>query len=134
MNILYVTKREDWRSWLKENFDREKEVWLVYPRKSSGKDRIAYNDAVEEALCFGWIDSTVRSLDAASSVQRFSPRNPQSSYSQANKERMKWLLEQGLLHPSLLEQAEKISAERFVFPKDIIETLKSDETVWGELQ
>ncbi|MCK5113130.1 MAG: hypothetical protein KAR11_00010 [Phycisphaerae bacterium] len=61
MNIekkLYVTNREDWRKWLENNFDKEKNVWLIYPKKSSGKERIIYNDAVEEALCFGWIDST----------------------------------------------------------------------------
>ena len=55
---LYVTTRKQWRDWLSDNFDKTKEIWLAYPKKNTGKIRILYNDAVEEALCFGWIDST----------------------------------------------------------------------------
>ena len=69
---LYVTNRKNWRAWLEKNFESEAEIWLVYPKKSSGKERILYNDAVEEALCFGWIDSIVKSMDEDHSVQRFS--------------------------------------------------------------
>jgi uncharacterized protein YdeI (YjbR/CyaY-like superfamily) len=130
IKTLYVTNRKDWRKWLEKNFDTEKEIWLVYPKKSSGKIRIIYNDAVEEALCFGWIDSTVKSLDEENSLQRFTPRNPKSGYSQQNKERMKWLLENDLLHPSQLEKAKEIVAEKFVFPKDIVDEIKKDKTAW----
>jgi uncharacterized protein YdeI (YjbR/CyaY-like superfamily) len=111
---LYITKREEWREWLEKNFDKEKEMWLIYPNKSSGKPRIFYNDAVEEALCFGWIDSTIRKFDKESSMQRFSPRNPKSSYSQANKERLRWLLKRNLIHPSIRESARKVLKEKFV--------------------
>ncbi len=128
--ILYVANRQEWRAWLEENFDKEKEIWMVYPSKSSGKARVSYNDAVEEALCFGWIDSTAKSLDKDSSAQRFSPRNPKSAYSQANKERMKWLLQRGMIHPSMQDTARKILNEEFVFPPDIIETIKRDELAW----
>ena len=116
---LHVTNRKDWRRWLEKNFEKEKEIWLVYPKKSSSKERIIYNDAVEEALCFGWIDSTVKSLDEDNSIQRFSPRNPKSSYSQANKERIKWLIGQKMIHLSLFKKAKEIASEKFVFPKDI---------------
>ncbi|MEW5941028.1 MAG: hypothetical protein AB1750_15280, partial [Chloroflexota bacterium] len=77
MNItqtLYVTKRKNWRDWLRKHYKTEKEIWLIYPKKETGKSRIAYNDAVEEALCFGWIDSLVKKLDDDHTVQRFSPR------------------------------------------------------------
>lgn len=127
---LYVTNRNDWRRWLEKNFDKEKEIWLLYPKKSSGKKRITYNDAVEEALCFGWIDSIVKTVDKNNSIQRFSPRNPKSHYSQANKERIKWLLDHGLIHPLLLKKAKEIASEKFVFPKDIIEFIKKDEVAW----
>ena len=130
IKTLYVTNRKDWRKWLEKNFDTEKEIWLVYPKKSSGKIRIIYNDAVEEALCFGWIDSTVKSLDEENNLQRFTPRNPKSGYSQQNKERMKWLLENDLLHPSQLEKAKEIAAEKFVFPKDIVDEIKKDKIAW----
>jgi uncharacterized protein YdeI (YjbR/CyaY-like superfamily) len=133
MNIektLYVTNRKDWRKWLEKNFDKEKNVWLIYPNKASGKPRIVYNDAIEEALCFGWIDSIIRSYDKESSIQRFSPRNSKSNYSQQNKERIKWLLKHNLIHPSILENAKKVASEKFVFPKDIIDVVKKDKIAW----
>ena len=131
---LYVVNRKDWRAWLKKNFNREKEIWLVYPRKSTGKARILYNDAVEEALCFGWIDSTINSLDSESTAQRFSPRNQKSSYSQANKERLKWLFKNNLLHPSMIETAKKIIEEKFKFPDDIIFEIKKNSVAWKNYQ
>jgi uncharacterized protein YdeI (YjbR/CyaY-like superfamily) len=134
LKTLYVTDRKDWREWLQKNFDKEKEVWLVFPKKASGKPRISYNNAVEEALCFGWIDSKVKALDEENSAQRFSPRNPKSCYSQANKERLRWLLKENLLHPSMQETAKKVLEEKFVFPLDIIDALKADETAWKNYQ
>ncbi|MFA6440579.1 MAG: hypothetical protein WCX28_14830, partial [Bacteriovoracaceae bacterium] len=68
---LDVSNRKTWRDWLSKHHASEKEIWLVNYRKNSGKQRISYNDAVEEALCFGWIDSTVKGRDAESWVQRF---------------------------------------------------------------
>ncbi len=117
-NTLYVRDRRAWRKWLEANFNTEKEIWLIYPTKGSGKPRIQYNDAVEEALSFGWIDSTVKRVDENSSAQRFSPRNPDSEYSQANKERLKWLVKEGRIHLSIQESVEKALKPDFVFPKD----------------
>jgi uncharacterized protein YdeI (YjbR/CyaY-like superfamily) len=134
LKTLYAADRRDWRAWLEKNFDKEKEIWLVYPKKSSGKLRILYNDAVEEALCFGWIDSTVKLLDKDNNIQRFSPRNPKSSYSQANKERIKWLLKNNLLHPSISESAIKIAKEEYLFPADIINAIKNDRAAWENYQ
>jgi len=127
LKTLYVTNRKDWRAWLQKHFDTEKEIWLVYPKKSSGKERILYNDAVEEASCFDWIDSTVKSLDEDNSIQRFSPRNPRSTYSQLNRERIKWLVEHDMIHSSILEKMKQIASEKFVFPKDIIDAIKKDK-------
>ncbi len=129
-NLLYVTDREAWRRWLRENFDKAREVWLVFPNKASGEPRLAYNDAVEEALCFGWIDSTIHSIGAHRAAQRFTPRNPKSGYSQANKERLRWLSRQGLLHPAIEEAVRDILNEDYVFPRDILEAIQKDETAW----
>lgn len=131
IKTLYVTNRKDWRKWLEKHFDKEKEIWLVYPKKSSGKERILYNDAVEEALCFDWIDSTVKSFDENNSIQRFSPRNSRSTYSQQNKERIKWLVEHDKIHSSILEKVKQIASEKYIFPKDIIEAIKKDKTAWA---
>ncbi len=134
LKLLFALNRKEWRAWLENNFDKEKEIWLVLPKKSSGKSRIPYNDTVEEALCFGWIDSQQKSIDPENNAQRFSPRKPKSSYSQPNKERLKWLLQMNLLHPSILETAVKIAAEKFVFPVDIIKAIKSDKAAWTNYQ
>lgn len=134
LKTLYITDRENWRKWLEDNFDSEKEIWLVFPKKTSGKPRISYNDAVEEALCFGWIDSIVRSLDEDSSIQRFSPRNHKSSYSQPNKERLKWLHKENLIHPSMQDVVKKVLQERFVLPSDIINAIKKDKEAWKNYQ
>jgi uncharacterized protein YdeI (YjbR/CyaY-like superfamily) len=60
---LYVTERNAWRDWLADNHDKEDEIWLVFYKKGTGKPRLPYDDAVEEALCFGWIDSIVKRID-----------------------------------------------------------------------
>ena len=92
---LYVHGRKAWRAWLSKNHKKEKEIWLIYCRKSSGKPRIPYNDAVEEALCFGWIDSIVKKIDDERFAQRFTPRGPRSRLSQANRERIREMISEG---------------------------------------
>lgn len=131
---LYITDRKDWRKWLENNFNSEPEVWLIFPHKASGKPRITYNDAVEEALSFGWIDSIVKTNDSESSIQKFSPRNPKSGYSQPNKERLKWLSKKDMIHPSIQDSVEKVLQEKFVFPSDIINAIKKDKEAWKNYQ
>jgi len=126
--------REDWREWLRDNHDKESEIWFVFPLKASGETSISYNDAVEEALCFGWIDSTIRSLNERYKIQRFSPRNPKSSYSQSNKERLRWLADNGMIHPSVMEKVAHILKEQFVYPEDILEEIRKDEGAWTHFQ
>lgn len=128
--IKYFENREEWRKWLTENFDTATEIWFVFPYKSSGEPCILYNDAVEEALCFEWIDSTIKPLDKTHKIQRFTPRNPKSSYSQANKERLKWLLENKMIHPKFEDKIQNVLSEPFIFPEDITDRLKEDITVW----
>lgn len=134
LNIKYFENREDWREWLASNFETTNEVWFVFPIKSSGKKIVTYNDAVEEALCFEWIDSTIKPLDHELRIQRFTPRNPKSTYSQANKERLRWLLDNKMIYPKLEDRIRKVLADIFVFPDDIIESLKNDKIVWQNYQ
>lgn len=132
--IRYFENREDWRRWLTDNFETASDVWFVFPCKSSGKKCITYNDAVEEALCFEWIDSTIKSLDKEHKIQHFTPRNPKSAYSQANKERLKWLLEHEMIHPKFEDKIRKVLSAPFIFPTDIIDRLKEDKTTWKNYQ
>lgn len=84
---VYAKDREEWRSWLSKNHASSKSVWLIYYKKPSGKPSVSYNEAVEEALCFGWIDSTVNKIDEERFKQLFTPRNPKSVWSLLNKKR-----------------------------------------------
>ena len=131
---LYVVDPKDWRKWLEVHYRTETEIWLVYYKKHTGKPRIEYNDAVEQALCFGWIDSNAKSLDEERTAQRFSPRKPKSGYSQANIERLKHLVAQGLVMDEVLESLGDILDQEFVFPPDILAAIKADEQAWENYQ
>lgn len=94
---LQPASRQEWRDWLAENHATSPGIWFIYYKQSSGKQRVSYDDAVEEALCFGWIDSLTRKLDDERYLQLFTPRRPKSIWSKPNKERVARLLEQGLM-------------------------------------
>lgn len=128
--ILYCTNRQEWRQWLVANFESAREVWFVFPTKASGEVGVAYNDAVEEALCFGWIDGVAGTLDPLHQLRRFTPRRKGSPYSRPNIERLIWLNEQGLLHPSVRTSVADLITLPFQFPADIIATLQQDQKVW----
>ena len=127
----YFIERKEWRKWLESNFESKDDIWLEYPPKKTGKARIIYNDVVEEALCFGWIDSTVKSLNEETTIQRFCKRRKKSTFSQPNKERLKWLLERRMIHDSIKTEIQVIINTEFVFANDIIDKLKADKTVWN---
>lgn len=131
---LYAATRAEWRKWLKKNYKTEKEIWLVYYKKTSRKPRIEYNDAVEEALCFGWIDSNVKKIDEESHAQRFSPRKPKSGYSQANKERLHKLVADGKVMKDVLATLGDISEAKFEIPKDILKAIKANKEAWKNFQ
>jgi len=132
--LLYVADRKAWRAWLRKNYRSEPEIWLVYPKKHTGVPRVAYNDAVEEALCFGWIDSTVRRLDADRYAQRFSPRRPKSPYSQANKERLRNLVRQRRVIKAVLATLGDLEDDKFAVPLDILKAIKANRQAWVNFQ
>jgi uncharacterized protein YdeI (YjbR/CyaY-like superfamily) len=132
--LLYVTNRREWRDWLKSHYKSEKEVWLVYYKKHTGKPRILYNDAVEEALCFGWIDSIVRTIDEDSFAQRFSVRNPTTPYSQANKERLREMVKQGKVVDEVLATLGNLADEQFEIAPDILKAIKANRKAWKNFQ
>ena len=105
-NTHYAKDRKAWRKWLEKNHKTTAGIWLIYYKKDSGKTRVPYADAVEEALCFGWIDSTLNPIDEYCYMQLFTPRKPKSGWSKLNKERVDKLIEQGLMTPAGLEKIE----------------------------
>ncbi len=131
MEIFRTANRTEWRSYLEAHFESDSEVWFVFPTKEAGEESLSYNDAVEEALCFGWIDSTNKRLDALHCIRRFSPRKPGSAYSRPNIERLIWLDERNLLHPKIREEVLPLLQAPFVFPEDILAELRKDTEVWA---
>lgn len=131
---FHAADREAWRAWLAEHYRTEKEIWLVYPRKATGKPRIPYGHAVEEALCFGWIDSTQKTLDDDHTAQRFTPRRPGTAYSQTNQERLRRLIAQGKVLPEVRESLGDLLDQPFHIAPDIQRALQADEQAWSWLR
>lgn len=127
---LYVSSGEAWRSWLAEHWDSADEIWLIFYRKATGRPSLPYPVAVKEALCFGWIDSIVKSLDEERYVQRFTPRRSGSGYSQINQERLARLLEAGRVPEPVAAELDDIRPEDFRIPDDITAALQSDDRAW----
>jgi uncharacterized protein YdeI (YjbR/CyaY-like superfamily) len=99
MKKLYFKARDEWREWLSQNHNNESALWLIFYRKGSGKATLDYEESVEEALCFGWIDSIIKNLDHESYLRKFTPRKPDSKWSNLNKKRVQKMIEQGLMTP-----------------------------------
>ena len=99
-DTLKVTSRAQWRAWLQTHHKREAGVWLLSSKRRTGRAAIPYADAIEEALCFGWIDSNVMRVDDDTSARRFTPRRPGSEWSALNKRRVRKLIDQGKITPA----------------------------------
>ena len=131
METFYAKNREEWRTWLHEHHAHAKEIWLIYYRKATGKPRVSYNAAVEEAVCFGWIDSQQKGIDEERFAQRFSPRKPGSNWSETNRVRLRNLIAEGKMTPAGLAAAQGVLIdEPFEIPPDIEAALKVDELTW----
>src|SRR2546421_1896014 len=139
---LYVTSRDDWRAWLEKNHETEKEVWLVFYKKHTNRPRIPYDDAVEEALCFGWIDSIVQKIDDERYAQKFTPRKSGSLWSESNKRRVRKLLKEGKMTQAglakigegVLDTEERTKSElkskELVIPTYLSEALRANKKAW----
>ncbi|MBN1272915.1 MAG: YdeI/OmpD-associated family protein [Candidatus Aminicenantes bacterium] len=95
VSVLHVKNRNEWRTWLEKHFEREKAVWLIFNKKHTGKPCVPYEDAVEEAICFGWIDSIVKRMDEKRFCRKFTPRTNTGKWSQLNKMRAKKMMKEG---------------------------------------
>jgi uncharacterized protein YdeI (YjbR/CyaY-like superfamily) len=116
--------RQEWRAWLEENHARPAGVWLISDKKAAGRPRLEYEAAVEEALCFGWIDGKSNKLDEERSMQWFAPRKPGSGWSRPNKERVARLLAAGQMAPAGLAKVEAARADGSWFALDAVEALE----------
>lgn len=115
--------RKEWHNWLQDNHLTSSGIWLVYYKKGSGKPTVSYEEAVEEALSFGWIDSKVNTLDEERYMQIFTPRKPGSIWSKLNKQRIKKLLDTELMMPAGLKKIEAAKEDGSWYFLDDIENL-----------
>ena len=97
---IYVTTGDEFRNWLLKNHQTKKEIWLIQYKKATKKPSLNYVEAVEEAICFGWIDNTEKSMDAERYALRFSPRRPKSNWTNTNKERARKMIAEGRMTPA----------------------------------
>jgi uncharacterized protein YdeI (YjbR/CyaY-like superfamily) len=97
IEIFYPTGRAEWREWLHHHHNTHQSIWLLYYKKNANKPTISYTHAVDEALCYGWIDSKVKSVDEYSYLQFFCRRKPDSVWSKVNKEKVQQLIDAGLM-------------------------------------
>lgn len=125
---FYARTWAEWRAWLEANHARSKGVWLVFNKKTSGKPHLSYDEQVEEALCFGWVDSKGGKLDDERSMLYFAPRKPGSGWSRPNKERIRRLLEAGLMAPAGLAKLEAAQRDGSWEKLDAIEALETPPT------
>lgn len=131
---LYAPDRTAWRAWLEANHTGAREIWLVLFRKGAEQPSVAYVEAVEEALCFGWIDGITKALDGERRVQRFTPRRPNGSWTELNKERARRLIAAGLMTEAGYAILPDLSPDRFEIAPDILAALQADPVTWANFQ
>ncbi|MDN3688347.1 YdeI/OmpD-associated family protein [Cyclobacterium jeungdonense] len=135
MDTFYPKDRKEWREWLRDNHDKKQSIWLVYYKARSKIPTVSYSDAVDEALCFGWIDSKTKPLDEKRFMQFFSRRKEKSVWSKVNKEKIDRLTQEGLMTKAGFEIIEKAKqngswtilddAEALLIPKDLDEEFQN---------
>ena len=123
-NSIHPKSRAEWRKWLEENHTRTEGVWLISYKKATGKSRFDYGESVEEALCFGWIDSKPGKLDEERSMLWFAPRKAGTGWSKLNKERVEKLIESGLMAPAGLDKVEAAKKDGSWNALDAVEALE----------
>ncbi|MCS7002696.1 MAG: YdeI/OmpD-associated family protein [Dehalococcoidia bacterium] len=126
--------RAQWRAWLAERHATKQEIWLLLFKRSSGKTGIGYREAVEEALCFGWIDGIAKTYDHERNAQRFTPRRPKSHWTELNKDRARRLIAAGLMTPAGFATLPDLDESTFRIPDDIAAALQADPDVWQNFQ
>ncbi|WP_114822124.1 YdeI/OmpD-associated family protein [Chryseobacterium sp. KLBC 52] len=134
---FYVNAKEEWRQWLEENHHREQSVWLICNTRKSNLPMVYWTDLVDEALCFGWIDSTRKTIDEGSFMQLFSRRKPKSTWSKINKDKVQKLIENNLMMEAGFETIRIAkengswnildSVEDLIIPEDLNEAFKLHE-------
>ena len=145
-NPKHFRSRVEFRKWLEKNHAKQKELWILFYKVHTKKKSIRYAEAVEESLCFGWIDGIVKRIDDEKHAQRYTPRNPKSIWSKVNKERAEEMIEQGKMTESGLskikeakksgwwQKAYTTSRGDYAMSEEMKNVLMSDKAAWTNFQ
>ena len=144
-NALLLRNKTEWRKWLEKNHSTLDEIWLIHYKKSSNKKNLNHYEAVEEALCFGWIDSTLKRIDDEKYILRYTPRKNKSVWSKINKETAKRMISDGKMTTSGIEKINTAKKNglwktaytnkiRDKLPSDLEKSLSSDRVAWENFQ
>jgi len=136
MEIVFAKDRAEWRRWLGKNFAGSSEVWLAFYKKGAGKPGISYDHAVEEALCFGWVDGMKKTLDEETYAFRFTPRKAQSAWSKSNLDRVERLIVEGKMMPAGLAAYQSAQARQAPpmpseLPPALANRLRKNRAAWA---
>ena len=131
-NAIHPATLADWHAWLAANHTRAEGVWLITYKKAAGKPTLSYEESVEEALCFGWIDSIARKLDEERSMLYFAPRKADSGWSRPNKTRIERLMADGRMAPAGLAKIEAAKADGSWTLLDAVENLEVPDDLAAE--
>lgn len=145
-NPKYFKNRNELRKWLEKNHNKQKEVWVLFYKVHTKKKSLRYAEAVEEALCFGWIDGIVKRIDDEKHAQRYTPRKPRSYWSNVNKERVKRMIEEGKMTDAGLakikdakksgwwQNAYTTTRRDYEISEEMKKVLMSDKVAWINFQ
>ena len=143
---LIAKNGAEWRAWLAANHDQEQEIWLVYFKAISGKTGIDYETSVEEALCFGWVDSIIQKINDEKYARKFNPRRAGSFWSASNKKRMEKLITEGRMtqvglakydpdaRESTSENGQRIRRGEIPIPVEVMQRVESNPRAWENFQ
>jgi uncharacterized protein YdeI (YjbR/CyaY-like superfamily) len=139
METVLAADRAEWRRWLEQNFARCEEIWLVFYKKSAGKPTISYDHAVEEALCFGWVDGLKKKLDEECYAFRFTPRKPKSAWSKSNLDRVERLIAERKMMPAGLKayhaaDRREVAPLPAELPRQLEDMFRKQRAAWANYQ
>jgi uncharacterized protein YdeI (YjbR/CyaY-like superfamily) len=144
LDTFYPKTREEWRNWLKEYHNQKASVWLIFDKKTANINRITWTDAVEEALCFGWIDSRSKPINRDQYMQFYSRRKATSTWSRINKDKVKLLQDTGLMAPAGLKSIETAKkngtwglldgVEALLIPEDLEQALNENQILYSRFE
>ena len=139
METVCASDRAEWRHWLAKNGARCQEIWLVFYKKGSGKQTVAYDHAVEEALCFGWVDGLKKKLDEECYAFRFTPRKAKSAWSKSNLDRVERMIAEGKMTPAGLKvyhasDRREVAPMPAELPKQLEEKFRKQRAAWANYQ